>query len=166
MRGDVEFFRRHAQQLIDAMNFTPRAPSGLVYIDPAHPHSPYGFTDTIAKTGELLFSSLLYWEACQRLTDLFKQIDNRKTVEDFADRAALIEKNIFKLWDQDAGMFRAASVDCRQIDIWGSAYSIYIHFPLGEHKNQIIDFLAKNYTKLDNYVVSVTNPLGVLKITH
>jgi len=145
--GDMDFFRRYSQQLIAAMNFTPRAPSGLVYIDPAHPHSPYGFTDTIAKTGELLFSSLLYWEASQRLTGLFKQINDEKTARDFEHRAELIEENIFILWDKDAGMFRAASVDCRQTDIWGNAYAIYIHFPFGKNKYRIMDFLAKNYEK-------------------
>jgi len=145
--GDVDFFRRHSNQLIAAMNFTPRSASGLVYIDPTHPHSPYGFTDTIAKTGELLFSSLLYWEACQHLVALFKQMNDGKTAQDFEHRAALIGKNIFILWDKDAGMFRAASVDCRQIDIWGNAYAVYINFPLANKKDRIMAFLAKNYAQ-------------------
>ncbi len=145
--GDVDFFRRHSQQLIAAMDFTPRTASGLIYINPAHPHSPYGFTDTIAKTGELLFSSLLYWEASQRLTTLFKQTGNQKSASDFEHRASLIEKNIFKLWDKDNGMFLAATADCHQIDIWGNAYAVYINFPLKNRKDRIVDFLATNYEK-------------------
>jgi hypothetical protein len=142
---DLEFFKQVSPGLIKAMNYTPRRKNGLVYIDPQNPHSPYGFTDTIQKTGELLFSSLLYWEACQKLMELFNQIDNLETVNDFRSRSLLIEKNLSNLWDDQAGMFLAASVDCRQTDIWGNAYAIYIGYPLAEKKKSIIDFLAKNY---------------------
>ena len=38
----------------------PLSEEGLVYNDPAKPHSPYGFTDTVCKTGRLYMESLLY----------------------------------------------------------------------------------------------------------
>ena len=73
--GDLDFFRNVDDQLVMAMDYISRDNlSGLVYINPAQPHSSYGFMDTIAMTGELLYSSLLYWEACQRLETLFNQI--------------------------------------------------------------------------------------------
>jgi hypothetical protein len=40
---------------------------GLVYNNPAAPNCTYGFTDTVAKQGHLLFSSLLLYQA---LTDM------------------------------------------------------------------------------------------------
>jgi len=150
--GDLDFFRSGSQpncdKIVAAMNFTPRTKSGLVFINPEKPHSPYGFTDTIAKTGELLFSSLLYWEASEKLATLFNKIDNHTLADDFRNRAKLIEMNLDKLWDEKTGMFWAASEDCRQIDIWGNAYAVYIHFPLKGKRRQIVNYLKDSYNKI------------------
>ena len=145
--GDLDFFRGVAGKLVRTMDFTPRSRDGLVTIDPARPHSPYGFTDTIAKTGELLFSSLLYWEASRELAALFEKAGDAARAGDFGAKAALIEQNLESLWDERAGMFIAASVDCRQIDIWGNAYAVYAEFPLGPKKERIIQYLAENYSR-------------------
>jgi len=148
--GDVDFFNEISAQLIRAMNYVPRSANGLVYNNPQQPHSPYGFTDTIAKTGELLFSSLLHWEACQRLVELFEKLHDQKSARDFQKQAFLIEENLDTLWSEEDGMFLAASMDCHQIDIWGNAYAIYIDFPLGAKRDQIMAYLER---KFDNYVM-------------
>jgi len=146
--GDLDFFRGVAGKLVRAMDFAPRSRDGLVTIDPARPHSPYGFTDTIAKTGELLFSSLLYWEASRRLASLFEKAGDAARGGEFEARAASIERNLVSLWDEKVGMFMAASVDCRQIDIWGNAYAVYAGFPLGPKRERIIHYLAGNYSRV------------------
>lgn len=48
-------FREWNPPLRRALDYVPRSPAGLVFNDPARPHSPYGFTDTVGKTGELFF---------------------------------------------------------------------------------------------------------------
>jgi hypothetical protein len=146
--GDLDFFRGVAGKLVRAMDFTPRSRDGLVTIDPARPHSPYGFTDTIAKTGELLFSSLLYWEASRELAALFEKAGDAARAGEFEARAGSIERNVGSLWDEKAGMFLAASVDCRQIDIWGNAYALNVEFPLGPKRERIIRNLARNYSRI------------------
>ena len=52
-------YRKWSSQLQKGMHYIPLAESGLVWNNPAKPHSPYGFTDTVAKTGELFMESLL-----------------------------------------------------------------------------------------------------------
>ena len=146
--GDLDFFRAVAGKLVRAMDFSSRSRDGLVTIDPARPHSPYGFTDTIAKTGELLFSSLLYREASRKLATLFEKAGDAARAGDFGARAGSIERNLGSLWDKKAGMFLAASVDCRQIDIWGNAYAVYAGFPLASKKKRILGFLARNYSRI------------------
>ena len=146
--GDLDFFRGVAGKLVRAMDFTPRSRDGLVTIDPARPPSPYGFTDTIAKTGELLFSSLLYWEASRELAALFEKAGDAARAGEFEARAGSIERNVGSLWDEKAGMFLAASVDFRQIDIWGNAYALYVEFPLGPKRERIIRYLARNYSRI------------------
>ena len=68
--GDKDFAFEHLDALRRALDFTRRDDDGLVNILPGQPQSPYGFTDTIGKTGGLLFSSLLYWNACQQMIEM------------------------------------------------------------------------------------------------
>ena len=49
-----------------ALQFPPRR-DGLVYNDPASPNCTYGFTDTVAKQGHLLFTSLLLLQATRQM---------------------------------------------------------------------------------------------------
>jgi hypothetical protein len=42
-------------------------------------------------------------------------------------------------------MFLAATIDCRQVDIWGNAYALYAGFPLGDKRARILDYLERNY---------------------
>ena len=52
------------------MKFLNRSSLGLVYNSAAAPNCTYGFTDTVAKTGNVLFTSLLYYQAAQRMGTL------------------------------------------------------------------------------------------------
>jgi hypothetical protein len=58
---DPALVKQIIDRLVKAMEVVPRSKAGLVFIDPAKPwdRCPYGFTDTVRKTGEELFSSLL-----------------------------------------------------------------------------------------------------------
>jgi hypothetical protein len=71
------------------------------------------------------------------------------TRDDLEARAAAIEKNIGSLWDDKAGMFLSASVDCRQIDVWGNAYAVAVDLPMAGRRDRIVDYLISNY---DRYV--------------
>ncbi|MDW8026447.1 MAG: hypothetical protein RMK18_11365 [Armatimonadota bacterium] len=146
---NFNLFNEFAPKLDKAMDYIPRSVEGLVFNDPKKPHSPYGFTDTVGKTGQLFFESLLYWRACKRMAELHNRVGDKKRAEEYEKRASLIERNIDLLWDDSVGMFLAASIDCRQIDIWGNAYALYIGFPLGEKRERILKFLVHNY---DRYV--------------
>lgn len=142
-------FAEWAAPLERGMDWVPRDASGLVYNDPQMPHSPYGFTDTVGKTGALFFESLLYWDACRRIAG--RQDRNARTdrAREYERRARRIEKGIGALWDDTTGAFLAATGDCRQIDIWGNAWALWLGFPLGRRRARILRFLAENY---DRYV--------------
>lgn len=140
----LRLFREWSEPLDRAMNYIPRSADGLVFNDPQKPHSPYGFTDTVGKTGELLFESLLYWTASRRLAYWHERYGDCAAAEEFRQRAKLIETNLGRLWDEPAGAFLAAGVDCRQIDIWGNAYALWLDFPLGAKRERVLDFLAAN----------------------
>lgn len=99
------------------------ASTGLVWIEPAHPHTAYGFTDTIAITGRHLFCSLLRFEAAEILAEVAGRIGQREAAGRYAAEASRIAANLEHLWSAEEGMYLAGSVDCRQADVWGSAYA-------------------------------------------
>lgn len=144
--GDMDLLREIIGGLDAAMEWVPLSRDGLVWNDPENPHSPYGFTDCIGKTGELLLCSILYWEASRMLQDLAATIGEEEIAEKYGFRAWMIENNLVKLWDDERGTFMAASTDCRQIDVWGNIYLINADFPLeGEKREKVGGFLVEFY---------------------
>ncbi len=63
LTNDTQYFCE-AEPLVQlGYNFLNRsAVTGLVYNSPLAPNCTYGFTDTVAKTGMVLFTSLLYYQ--------------------------------------------------------------------------------------------------------
>jgi len=143
LSGKIGFFEEFESQLARGLDSVMLDENGLVYIDPRKPHSPYGFTDCIAKTGSLFFSSVLYWEACREIAELYMQIGSEDKCAKYLERAERIEENIDLLWCDEKDLYYAASIDCRQLDIWGNAYAVYVGFPCGG-REKIIDFLVEN----------------------
>ena len=136
-------FEAWQDDLTKGLHVIPRSVRGLVYSDPAKPHSPYGFTDTVAKTGELMMESLLYWRACRMMARLECRFGVSPRADLSAD-ALLIENSLQALYDEGSGMFLAATGDCRQIDIWGNAYLLYIGFPAGRAEETILSYLTEH----------------------
>ncbi len=126
----------------------PLSENGLVFSDPQAPHSPYGFTDTIAKTGELMMESLLFWRACRKMEWMTQRFADSPD-PCWASMAQAVEQNLCRLYDKSSGMFLAATRDCAQIDIWGNAYLLNIGFPAGKAEATILTYLEEqfaNYT--------------------
>lgn len=148
--GKRKFFR-WAEALDRGMDCIPLSGEGLLWNDPTRPHSPYGFTDTVCKTGRLFFESLLYWRACRQLAELCRGFgDLKDRAGEYDLRAERIEREIVRLYDEESGLFFAAEQDCRQLDVWGAAYLLYIGFPVEEQvKKGLEDWLA---THRDRYL--------------
>ncbi|MBN1396236.1 MAG: hypothetical protein JW959_14530 [Pirellulales bacterium] len=142
--GDKRFVAKNLPALVRAMDSMPRGRRGLIWIDPQNPHTSYGFTDNVAKTGEELFCSLLYWEAARRLAEMARAVDRPEIARDFTARAELIEQNIDRLKDENTGLYFAAGELGRQIDVWGNAYLVYSGFPDAARRRRISRFLAAN----------------------
>lgn len=99
------------------------ASTGLVWIDPATPRTAYGFTDTIAITGRHLFCSLLLCEAHRALAAMAHTMDRTEDARRHERDADKISASLDLLWSPEQALYFAGSQDCRQADIWGSAYA-------------------------------------------
>ena len=140
---DETLFRDVEAKLRKGLDFISRSESGLVYNDPTNPQCVYGFTDTVKKTGNLLFSSLIYYKACREMEALYRKY-NYGNPDIYKVRSENIQKNINKLMDEKSGMFWAADKDCKQIDIWGSAYAVYVGITSEEQSKKISEYLIHN----------------------
>ena len=128
--NDADLLQEILDPLIMSMRAVPRNPgTGLVYIrsGPEWDRCPYGFTDTARKQGDLLFCSLLFVRACRQLSDLLTAGSRHDEARSWREKGIRVEQSIRKtLWDPAAGLFRAATVRCREHDIWGSAFAVYL----------------------------------------
>lgn len=145
--GDREFLKAVESKVLQGLHFLSRTPDGLIWNDPNNPQCPYGFTDCIAKTGKLFFSSLLYWEACKDMAEICGYYGAPDAAQ-YQEEGETIKRAMDLLWDNAAGMYLAATIDCRQIDIWGSAYAVYLGFPTDERKDKISNYFLRHYEEI------------------
>lgn len=144
---DGNLFRKVEPNLRRGLDHVKRKESGLVYNPPDNPQCVYGFTDIVKKTGNLLFSSLLYFKACIEMEQLcIKYKCGNPAI--YKRRAEYIRQTINKLWDDESGMFWAADIDCRQIDIWGSAYAVEVGITSQEQTDKITDYLVTHFDEI------------------
>lgn len=123
---DFDTLDRHMQAIVRAMDTVPLSRDGLVFVDPNAPHPGYGFTDCIAKTGKVLYSSLLYWETCKLLGQTCAKFELHDDAHYWYERVADLEDLFDQFVDDELGVYMAASESCKQFDIWGNAYAAVI----------------------------------------
>lgn len=146
--GDYGRAQPRLERLWSAMDASPIAPDGLIAIDRNHPWVDYGFTDTVAKTGKTLFGSLLHWEACEQMAQTYKGWERHDDAHTWFERAEQAGARLFEFWDDDQGMYRAAMRDCRQIDIWGSAYAAVLRVPSKAQTERIAHYLLRHQDEI------------------
>jgi hypothetical protein len=145
--GDLDLFRQYEPALRKGLDHTSRADNGLVVNASTTPQCPYGFTDTVAKTGHLLFCSILYYDACAQMEQLCRRAECGDPAE-YGRRATLIRANIDILWNDDEGMFLAADRDCAQVDIWGSALAVQAGCATDLQSDRIADYLVAHFDEI------------------
>ena len=149
---DGQLLRDILGPLIKTLQAVPRNPeTGLVHIDPtlAWDRCPYGFTDTARKQGDVLFCSLLYVQACRQLADLLhaaQQVEDASEWKRAATRAAESVRKVF--WDAKLGLFRAATVKCREHDIWGSAFAVFLQVADSQQSRAVAHYFKTHYDQI------------------
>jgi len=146
MTGEPSLFVTYRDRLIRGMRTLRRSPnSALLYVPPRTPHSTYGSLDIVHLSGEVLFCSLLYYEAAQYLSQLHEKIGMYPEARQWSREARGIAQDLPRLWNDHIGLFNAASVDCKQPEIWGSAFAVYLGITTPEQTRRISEFLVTNY---------------------
>jgi hypothetical protein len=149
---DERLLRAIIDPLVKTMNAVPRNPNtGLVHIQPGDERNrcPYGFTDTIRKQGDLLFCSLLYVQACRQISELLDAVDRDDDVVYWKAEGERVTRSIRStFWDEQVGLFRAATVCCREHDIWGSAFAVYLGVADSEQSQAVARYFRDHYSEI------------------
>ena len=148
---DSEFLGQIIDDLVRTMNAVPLNPeTRLVHIkDDDWDRCPYGFTDTVRMQGDVLFCSLLYVEASRRLSDLLNVVGRKDEAEIWFHEANVTAKSIRKiLWDSQTGLFRAATIRCKEHHIWGSAFAVYLGITDEGQSRAIAKYFRDNYLQI------------------
>ncbi len=146
--NDKELFFKLESRIKDGLDQIYVKENGLVYNDPENPQCVYGFTDIVKKTGYLLFTSLLFYKANLEMYKLCQKYGINESSY-YKKNHEYVKQSIYRLWSEKDGMFWAADIDCKQIDVWGSAYAIDIGVTDPEQTRRISNFLVEHY---DEYV--------------
>jgi hypothetical protein len=154
-----EFYLKWRTILIRALDAMPIDAVGLVYNSPSDPHTVFGFTDTVCKTGLLCIESIDMWRAYNIIDKLDKQFN--LPTKNYTDIIKKIESAFLPTFLRDDGMLNSATIDCKQLDIWASAYSVAIGFPMPDYvKMSIAEWLARNYDSVSMFGYIRHTPLG------
>ena len=148
---DLKFLEENIDALIRTMRSVPRNPkTKLVHIkDDDWDRCPYGFTDTVRMQGDVLFCSLLYVEAGRRLSDLLNVVGRKEEAADWKSEVEIVAGNIREVfWDEQVGLFRAATIRCREHHIWGSAFAVYLGIADKGQSMAIARYFKDNYSKV------------------
>jgi hypothetical protein len=145
---DMDYLKKRVDLMVKTLTHTRRHPvSGLIWVNPMMPYSPYGYTDTIQKTGEELISSVMLYDACLQLAPVLDTIDRGKDAGTLRAMANQIQLGMEGLYDPESGLYFAASYHCRQPDIWGSALAVSTK-AAGKRSGQVAQALVDMYDKI------------------
>ena len=145
LTGDTGYFCAVEPTLMLGLNFVNRSSAGLIYNSPVAPNCTYGFTDTIAKTGQVLFTSLLYYQAASQLHSM-SVLTGCGNASDYQRKAALVQANINQLWDPVGQMFFAGEINCRQHDVWGSLFAVQLGLVDASTAAAIVSQIVANHS--------------------
>jgi hypothetical protein len=122
------WFLKWEAALSNALNVTTLNPNGtgLPWISRTRQLIGYGFQDGEYMSGDVLYSSVLYWNATGILSDLYERLGgppHAAQVAQLRAQAAHVKAQITKeLWNQTKGAFVAATeLESDRISIWGNA---------------------------------------------
>ena len=141
-------------RLIKTLSTLPRNPaeaSELVWIDPSRvwDRCPYGFTDSVRKQGYCFFESLLDIQASMNLATMLDAANRAADAERFRTHAASVRGQVNeRFWDESVGLYRAATVQCREHDVWGSAFAVWLDAVPPERVDRIARYFRDGYRGL------------------
>ncbi|MBO9593985.1 MAG: hypothetical protein J7599_13840 [Niabella sp.] len=136
--------------LADRLEIAFRVPPARTGTHIVHSIEPYravdfGFRDAIHITGDLLYPSLLKYEAALELSAIFKEKGNPAKAVLYKTIADSLKSAIPKIFTDADGMLRASTGKSAQKDVWGTALAIYLKVLSGKAAERAAARLSGTY---------------------
>ena len=122
-----------------------RTDNGLVHVDDENRGVTFGFVDTIVHTGDLLFCSVLKYQAARELAALYRMAGDKAAAKSLDEDAQSIQDALVPTFQARDGMLRASTGLGGQPDVWGTAYAVYVGAIRGRAWQEACRVLAKSY---------------------
>ena len=86
----------------------------------------FGFFDAVYQTGYLLFASLLRFRAAFLMKTICESLGENNKAKQYQKEADRVKRNIPEVFATSSGWLNATTGICKQHDVWGTSYAIYI----------------------------------------
>jgi hypothetical protein len=96
----------------------------LVVCDESDRGVSFGFTDTVAHTGKLLFCSILRYRAARQMADLYRCWGSSSQATAYDRLATTIADHLPAVFTHPSGLLKASTGWSAQPDVWGSAFAV------------------------------------------
>jgi hypothetical protein len=148
--NDKTLLRDILNPLVKTMAWMPRNPTnGLAHIKFPGERCPYGFTDSIPKSGDELFCSLLLVQASRQLGDLLDAAGRNLEAGKWRSEAERVSDSVRAVfWDDLIGLFRSTTGACNIPDIWGSAFAVKLGVATPPQARRIADYFKAHHHEL------------------
>jgi len=101
-----------------------REDTGMVWCADGDRGVSFGFTDTVAHTGDLFFCSVLRHRAAGRMADLCTRVGRPDEAASYKGIQDLISQHLPRVFMDESGLLRASTGKSSQPDVWGSAFAV------------------------------------------
>ena len=147
---DKALLKEILDPLVNTMNYVPRSPAnGLAHIAFSGERCPYGFTDSIPKSGDELFCSLLMVQASRQLGDLLEAGGRAAEAKKWRQEAVRIAGSVRSVfWNDKAGLFLATTGNCNTPDIWGSAFAVWLEVATTGQAHTIAKYFKEHHDEI------------------
>lgn len=138
--GGLNLFDRSCRAY-DAVAYHPE--TGLAWSPATQRAVDFGFCDCVHKIGQVLFGSCLAYRAANRLAEM-AAASGAAPVR-WRTTAARIRANLVPVFGTPSGFLNAATAVCRQRDVWGTAFAVYVGALEGEAREKACRALRDAY---------------------
>lgn len=135
-----------------AIDYVPLV-DGIPYIsNVGWDRCPYGFTDTVRKTGKQFFDGLLLYQTYLQMAYLYTVLNNTTKKTEYENLSIALKTSINNtFWNSSIGLYKASTEKCSiNYDIWGSAFAVRLGVADASIANIIANYFNTNYSGIIN----------------
>ena len=146
------FFDKYKAAMVKSLATTTKDPagSGLLYSNTSAPMVGYGFQDAEVKSGCVLYSSILYWNATKLMHKMATDTGDTALAASMLAEADKVQKAATKiLWNDELGVFMASTgLERNNVDIWANAMAGAMGFATAAQDAKMFRYFQENEDKI------------------